>query len=185
MLRNVIIILASIAVVAWNIYVFRNRKKFSFTKKNYAVGLLVLWLLTTFILNAPVILSPMSPSIRGTVISEETKQPIANCNIKAYWQVMTAGPGGGDTRDTYHQIITKTDGKGEFQLPRYPKVLGLYGFLPIIMTQYDGIRIVAYIHGYGYSQEDVDRLQSSPFEATINMYKNICVFRPKPTGIPI
>lgn len=162
MLRNVIIILISMAVIGWNIHVFKNRKQFTFAKKNFAIGLLVLWLITTFIFNIPIILSPLSPTIKGKVVNSETNLPIANCNIKAYWQVMSASVGGGASQ-TYHQVITKTDENGEFQIPRYPKVLGLFGLFPfLIISHYDGIRIIAYTHGFSYELIELDKFGPTP-----------------------
>lgn len=173
MLRNVIIILVSMAVIGWNIYVFKNRKQFTFAKKNFALGLLVLWLITMFILNIPIILSPLSPAIKGKIVNSETNLPIANCNIKAYWQVMSASVGGGASQ-TYHQVITKTDEKGEFKISRYPKVLGMFGFFPfMIISHYDGIRIIAYTHGFAYELKELDK-----FEPTPNLLEAVSRSRP-------
>jgi hypothetical protein len=121
----------------------------------------VIWSLSTFIFNIPVILSPLTPAISGRVINAETKQPVANCNIKAYWQIESGTPQGGHW-ETYHQIITKTDEKGEFQVPRYMKALGLYGLFPIIMSHYGGIKIIAYTHGFKYGLTKIERSQSGP-----------------------
>lgn len=161
MARNIIIILASLSIVIWSLYVLKKRKIFSFTTKNFALGLLLLWFLTTFLFNIPLILSPLTPAINGTVIDAVTKRPIATCNIKAYWQFESGTPAGRHF-ETYHQFITKTDEKGKFQVPRYIKVLGLYGFFPIIVSRYGGIKIVAYTHGFKFVYGGVAPYSSMP-----------------------
>lgn len=172
MLRNVIILLVSLCIVLLNLYVFKWQKNTSSLTRKVAISLLVIWLLTTFLPNIPVILFPLTPAVKGRVISAETKQPIANCNIKANWQDMSASLAGGHW-ETYHQFITKTDDKGEFQIPRYVKLLGLYGFFPLMLTRYEGIRIVAYTHGFTFSQYEIYRSEHGRVEKIIEMSKNL------------
>lgn len=172
MLRNIIIILVSAGIISWNYYVFKRQESPAPTAKKVAMTLLIIWLLTTFLPNIPVLIFPFTPAIKGRVINQETKQPVANCNIKAHWQDMSATLAGGHW-ETYHQFITKTDEKGEFQIPRYVKILGLYGFFPLILTRYEGIRIVAYTHGFAFSQDEINRSEHGRVEITVEMYKNI------------
>lgn len=172
MLRNVIIMLVSTGIVLWNYYLFKRQENPTPKARRVALWVLIIWLLTTFIPNIPIILFPLTPSVKGRVISAETKQPIANCNIKAYWQDMSATLAGGHW-ETYHQFITKTDEQGEFQIPRYFRLLGLYGFFPLMLTRYEGIRIVAYTHGFAFSAGEINRSEHGQVEKTLEMSKNL------------
>lgn len=156
MTRNLIILLMSSGFVSWCIYILKNRKAFSSTSKRITAVLFIIWLLIIFLPNIPVVLHPLSPLVKGKVVDAITNEPITNCNIKAYWEIESATPQGGHWQ-TYYQYATKTDSKGEFQLPRHLKVLSNYGLFPL-PSYYGGVRIFAFTHGYKHSGSGVEHM---------------------------
>jgi hypothetical protein len=174
--RNIIIILISSIVVPWCIYVIKGRKFLGagVVMTSYAIS--ALWVLMIVLPNVPFLLSPFTPPIHGQVIDAESNQPLANCNIKAYWEIETISIAGGHW-ETYQQFITKTNAQGEFHIPRRIKVLTIWGFLPAleVTSHYNGTKVLAYAHGFSYSFDKIDRqtIRKSwqPVEMMIRMYK--------------
>ena len=149
MLRNIIIILVSVGVVSWCLYVFKMRKNFKQATKKVTIVLGILWILTTFLPNISIILSPLTPPIKGRVIDAETRQPIVNCNIHAYWETGSAFVG--SHSEAYHCMYLKTDANGEFSIPNYYKVLGFHPF-PDVYNKFDGMTVVVFDHGHKYKR---------------------------------
>ena len=151
MTRNIIIIMVSFGIVGWNLFIFKRRVIFSKTTRNIALVMLVLWVPTTLLPNIPILLSPLSPAIHGQVIDAETKQPITDCNIQAYWQTETFFIAGGHW-EAYKSFHTKTNSQGEFAIPRYQKALSVYFIYPCIITRYSGVNIFTYDYGHRYNE---------------------------------
>lgn len=155
--RNVIIILISLIILPWCIYVHRSRK--SLGGGTIAAGYIVfaLWAFMVGLPNIPVLIAPFSPPIHGKVFDAETNKPLVNCNIKAFWGIEELGIAGGHW-ESYQQYVTKTNAQGEFQIPRRMKILSLNGFLPALQmaSHYDGTKVLAYAHGYSYSLEKIN-----------------------------
>lgn len=173
--RNIIIILVSAIILPWCIYVHKARKSLSGGTIAAGYAIMALWVIMVGLPNIPVLIAPFSPPIHGRVV-DVTNQPVANCNIKAYWEIETIGLAGGHW-ESYQQFITKTNTHGDFHIPRRLKALSLYGLLPAleIASHYNGIKILAYAHGYSYSFDKIDREKQrgawQPLDMSIRMYK--------------
>lgn len=168
LIRNVIIIVVSAGIVFWCLYVFIKQRNFSSFTKKTTFGLGLLWLLTTFFPNIPIVSSPLTPQIKGKIIDTETKQPVASCNIKAYWEVETHSLVGATTK-SYHMFHTNTDANGHFEIPKYQKILGLYGFFPLVLSnQFSGMHIVAYDYSHKYKLISVDKENLVWTSTTVN-----------------
>ncbi len=189
MTRNVIIILVSAGIVAWSLYVFKKRAIFSWPIKTIALLIFILWLFTTFLPNLPIILSPLSPLVKGKVLDASTSRQIANCYIESFWETESITPAGGHI-GPYNSYFTKTNEKGEFQIPRHPKSLTVYGVtFPIIASRYNGLKIIAYSHGYKNTlipMVDSTKKELSdfiihmePIEKPIDFFKNVLDLRSK------
>lgn len=137
--------------------------------------LIALWLFMIGLPNIPFIISPFTPPIHARVVEARTNLPIANCNIKAYWELEEIGIAGGHW-ESYQQFVTKSNAQGEFIIPRRLKVLSVFGFLPAleIVSHHNGIRVLAYAHGYSYTEAKIERQNLGNLwqasELTIKMY---------------
>jgi len=139
-----------------------------------------LWVFMIALPNIPFFLSPFTPPIHGSVIEARTNQPIANCNIKAYWEIETISLAGGHW-ESYQQFETKTNAQGEFLIPRRFKVLSVFGFLPAleVVSHHNGTRVLAYSHGYSYSEDKIERQQQGKSWQTTELM--VKMFQPTDT----
>lgn len=174
--RNILIILSSSIIIPWCIYVIKGRKSLGGGTVTIAYTVMALWGLMVALPNIPFLLSPFSPPIHGQVIEARTDRPIVNCNIKAYWEIETISIAGGHW-ESYQQFETKTNAQGEFLIPRRLKVLSVFGFLPAleIVSHHNGTRVLAYSHGYSYSEVKIERQKQGiswkPLKLVIKMNK--------------
>lgn len=81
------------------------------------------------------------PSIKGRVVDAETGKPMKEVNVRAGWVTSYANPWGGSSR-TFKVYAIKTDGNGEFVLPKVIKFK-----IPVIEI-FQGISLLAYEHEY-------------------------------------
>ena len=158
MTRSVIIIVFSVFILGFSVSVFRNWKLAGEKERLIAVIIIIIWSIMVGLPNIPIFISPFSPPINGTVYDSATKQPIADCYIKANWKIEEIGLAGGHWGTNY-QYVTKTNSKGEFHIPRRLKVFNLSGFLPAfeVFSGYNGLTIYAFAKGYVYASQDISR----------------------------
>lgn len=81
------------------------------------------------------------PSIKGRVVDAETGKPMKEVNVRAGWVTSYVDPGGGSSR-TFKVYAIKTDGNGEFTLPKVIKLK-----IPVIEI-FQGINMLIYEHEY-------------------------------------
>ena len=156
--RNIIIALLSSIIIPWGIYVIKARKSLEAGVVMTGYAMLASWVVMIGLPNIPFLLSPLTPPIHGSVIEGRTNQPVADCNIKAYWEIETISIAGGHW-ESYQQFETKTNAQGEFIIPRRLKTLTVLGFLPAleVVSHHNGIRVLAYAHGYSYDEKKIER----------------------------
>lgn len=144
MLSDLLIVGITTCLLAVCIYGFKTKYR---VLSVILLGIVLVPVMITLVINIHVITSPLTPEVHGKVIDAETKKPLAGINIKAGWYMSSVSVGGGYGK-YYKLYTTKTDVNGDFILPRGIKAL-TFGYL-IGKSYFDGVNVTVYPPGYDY-----------------------------------
>ncbi len=153
MFGNIAILLISVFVIGFNIYVLIYKKNASVIAKLISILLFVVWILSIQIPNMPILKAPFTSALKGRVIDAETKKPLPNINVKIGWKTAYATAGGGSPA-IYKALPATTDEKGEFSIPTALKQLSIY-IWPFFSREYGGIKIIAYSYDYEFVEKNI------------------------------
>ena len=170
-MRDIIILLISVFVVWLNLSTFKFKKDASSGRKTISMVLLIIWAVTIFLPNIPVLLWPITPKVYVRVIDAETKRPLPNINVKIGWYYHNYNVGGGIWGGVYRAKSTKTNERGEFTVPRSLKTLSLLVF-PLFFEKYGGIEIIAYSYDYAFVKKFTKGKGPEPVEVEIKLIKD-------------
>lgn len=140
-----IIFVLFLILTVW-LLVLRSRRR---DLKNIQYISIVFFVMTVIILvdNFDVITHPFTHRLTGRVIDAETRRPLANVDIKAYWDLYYVFYGAGSR--TYKTEVTKTDRDGYFTIPPALKRLSI-GYGPARRT-FRSMGVLVYSQDYKFS----------------------------------
>lgn len=150
MLWNLSISAITAILVLLNIVIFKSLKNPKRRRlKRFALTLGVIFLIPWIVAISPNILllvSPLTPAVKGRIVDAETRKPLPNIRIKAAWYREHVAPWGA-AKARYKNCDITSNSIGEFRIPRTVKTFTL--FIPVFVTaSYGGIYIFSYDHDF-------------------------------------
>ena len=170
------IFLITVFVIGLSWLAFRFRNKVPWLVRVLVILIFIGWFIDILIPNIPLLISPMTPAIKGKVFDAETQKPLANVNIKVAWPLHNVGPGGGGGFIINRTYSTKSDEHGEFTIPRRWKPLSRWVF-PLGFSNYAGIEMISYSYDYEikeiWPKGRVIELPMKPIKNEKSFFENI------------
>lgn len=173
---DVNIFLITLFVLGLSGIVYKFGKKVPWLIRVLAILLFIGWLIDIFIPNIPLLIAPMTPTIKGKIFDAETRRPLTNIDIKVAWPLHNVGPGGGGGLMYKTTYTTKSDEHGEFIIPRRWKPVSRWVF-PLGFSNYAGIAMIAYSYDYEFRElwpkEHIIEIPMKPIKDEKTFLENI------------